>query len=244
MLVRVGKPAPAFEEVAVMEDKTFKKVKLSDYAGKYLVLFFYPLDFTFVCPTELVSFSDRIEEFKALNCNVVGASVDSQYSHLAWISTPRKEGGLGGKLNYPLISDLNKKMGTQFGVLSDDGDTYRGLFIISDKGLVRHFSITDYEVGRDVSEVIRLVKAFQTSDSTGLVCPAGWSTGQALMKPDPEGSKEFFSTLNETTNNTVTTNTDTTNNNKPKEKSKRKNQAPSTPSTPKSDEENVKKKRK
>jgi len=190
-LARVTKPAPNFKEVAVV-GQDFKDVSLSDYKGKYVVLFFYPLDFTFVCPTEIIAFSDAVAEFKKLNCEVIAASVDSQFSHLAWINTPRNQGGLG-PVNFPIIADLNKKISTDYGVLIDDGHTLRGTFIIDGKGIIRHISMNDPPVGRNVDEVLRLVQAYQHADQFGEVCPVGWKPGQKTMIADPQKSKEYFS---------------------------------------------------
>merc|ERR1712179_218294 len=171
----------------------FKEVKLEDYKGKYLVLYFYPLDFTFVCPTEIIAFSDRIQDFKEINCEVVGVSTDSHFSHLAWINTPRKEGGLGG-LNYPLASDFTKKISEDYGVLIPEaGIALRGLFIIDPKGVVRQMSVNDLPVGRSVDETIRLVKAFQFVEKHGEVCPANWSGPDSpTIKPNPKDSKSYF----------------------------------------------------
>merc|ERR1712060_43353 len=187
----IGKPAPAFSGTAVLNGE-FKELKLSDYAGKYLVFFFYPLDFTFVCPTEIIAFSDRADEFRKIGAEVIGASVDSHFTHLAWIKTPRKEGGLG-KMNIPLVSDLTKEISRSYGVLLEDqGITLRGLFIIDPHGIVRQITINDLPVGRDVDETLRLVQAFQYVDKHGEVCPAGWKPGKDTMKADPKGSKAYF----------------------------------------------------
>ncbi|XP_054715639.1 peroxiredoxin 1-like [Uloborus diversus] len=185
------KPAPDFEGTAVVNGQ-FKTVKLADYKGKYVVLFFYPLDFTFVCPTEIIAFSERADEFRKINCEVIACSTDSHFSHLAWINTPRKEGGLG-KMNIPLLADKNCKISKDYGVYKEDaGLTFRGLFIIDGDGKLRQITINDLPVGRSVDETLRLVQAFQFTDKHGEVCPAGWKPGDATMKPDPEGSKEYF----------------------------------------------------
>jgi alkyl hydroperoxide reductase subunit AhpC len=162
-------------------------------AGKYLVLFFYPLDFTFVCPTEIIAFSDRVKEFRDKNCDVVACSVDSHFSHLAWTNTPRKQGGLG-KMDIPLLSDLTKQISTDYGVLLEDqGISLRGLFIIDSKGILRQIIVNDLPVGRSVDEVLRLVQAYQFTDEHGEVCPAGWKPGKKTIKPDVENCKQFFS---------------------------------------------------
>lgn len=187
----IAKPAPEFQGVAVVNG-AFKNIKLSDYKGKYLVLFFYPLDFTFVCPTEIIAFSERVEEFKKINCEVIACSTDSHFSHLAWINTPRKEGGLG-KMNIPLLADKSCQISKNYGVYKEDeGLTFRGLFIIDGNGTLRQITINDLPVGRSVDETLRLVQAFQYTDKHGEVCPAGWKPGDDTMKPDPDGSKEYF----------------------------------------------------
>lgn len=186
----VQKPAPAFSGTAVVNEE-FKEIKLADYAGKYLILFFYPLDWTFVCPTEIVAFSDRIADFRKRNAEVVGVSVDSQFSHLQWIATPRTQGGLGG-LNYPLLSDLSKKISADYGVLLDSGVALRGLFLIDKSGIIRHITINDLPLGRSVDEAIRVLDALQHFEKHGEVCPADWKPGAATIKPGVKESKEYF----------------------------------------------------
>uniref|UniRef100_G3MMI1 thioredoxin-dependent peroxiredoxin n=2 Tax=Amblyomma TaxID=6942 RepID=G3MMI1_AMBMU len=191
----VLKPAPPFKATAVVGNE-FKELSLSDFSGKYLVLFFYPLDFTFVCPTEIIAFSDRAEEFKKLNTEVVAVSVDSHFTHLAWANTPRKSGGLGG-VNIPMLSDLNKTISRDYGVLLEGpGVALRGLFIIDPKGIVRQITINDLPVGRSVDETLRLVKAFQFVEKHGEVCPAGWQPDSPTIKPDPKNAQEYFSKVN------------------------------------------------
>eukprot|EP00128_Syssomonas_multiformis_P018067 Colp12_sorted_trinity150504_noHs@30761 len=190
----VQKPAPAFECQAVFNGE-FKTVKLSDYLGKYVVLFFYPADFTFVCPTEIIAFSERAEEFHKIGCEVLAASCDSVFTHLAWVNTPRKQGGLG-PMKIPLIADKNHQLAKDYGVLLEDGVSLRGLFIIDGKGVLRQITVNDLPVGRSVDETLRLVQAFQYTDVHGEVCPAGWKPGQKTMKADPTGSLEYFSTVN------------------------------------------------
>jgi len=195
LAAEVTKPAPDFSGLAVV-DGDFKNITLEDFAGKYLVLFFYPLDFTFVCPTELIAYSDRINEFKEIGCEVVGVSTDSHFSHLAWNNQPKKEGGLGG-LKYPLLSDFTKKISRDYGVLlENDGIALRGLFLINPEGVVSHLSINDLPVGRSVDETLRLVKAFQFVAQHGEVCPANWQPDAPTIKPDPTGSKEYFEKVN------------------------------------------------
>eukprot|EP01135_Chromosphaera_perkinsii_P004209 Nk52_evm28s271 gene=Nk52_evmTU28s271 len=191
----IQKPAPQFEADAVVNGE-FKKIKLSDYKGKYVVFFFYPLDFTFVCPTEIVAFSDAAEEFRKLNVEVIACSIDSKFSHLAWTKTPRKEGGLG-PMNIPLVSDLTKQISRDYGVLlEEEGIALRGLFIIDDKGILRQITVNDLPVGRSVDETLRLIQAFQFTDEYGEVCPANWKPGKATMVPEPEKSKNYFSKAN------------------------------------------------
>merc|ERR1711970_1354419 len=191
LVARIGKEAPDFEAEAVV-DGDFQKVKLSDYRGKYVVFFFYPLDFTFVCPTEVIAFSDRADEFRKIGAEVIGASVDSHFTHLAWIKTPRKEGGLG-KMNIPLVADMTKQISRDYGVLLEDaGHTLRGLFIIDPKGIIRQITINDLPVGRDVDETLRLVQAFQYVDKHGEVCPAGWKPGKDTIIPNPKDKIKYF----------------------------------------------------
>ncbi|OPJ84140.1 thioredoxin-dependent peroxide reductase, mitochondrial [Patagioenas fasciata monilis] len=191
----VTQHAPFFKGTAVVNGE-FKDLSLDDFKGKYLVLFFYPLDFTFVCPTEIVAFSNKANEFRDVNCEVVAVSVDSHFSHLAWINTPRKSGGLG-KMNIPILSDLTKQISRDYGVLLEGpGIALRGLFIIDPNGIVKHLSINDLPVGRSVEETLRLVKAFQFVETHGEVCPANWTPDSPTIKPSPEGSKEYFEKVN------------------------------------------------
>lgn len=190
----VGSTAPDFSATAVF-DQEFVDVKLSQYRGKYVVLFFYPLDFTFVCPTEITAFSDRYAEFAQLNTEILGVSVDSQFSHLAWIQTDRKSGGLGD-LKYPLVADLTKSISDSYGVLADGGIALRGLFIIDKEGVVQHATINNLAFGRSVDETLRTLQALQyVQANPDEVCPAGWKPGSKTMKPDPEGSKEYFAAI-------------------------------------------------
>ncbi|XP_053293246.1 peroxiredoxin-1 [Pleuronectes platessa] len=190
---RIGKLAPDFTAKAVMPDGTFNDLTLSSYRGKYVVFFFYPLDFTFVCPTEIIAFSDAAEQFKKIDCEIIAASVDSHFSHFAWTNTPRKQGGLGS-MKIPLVADTRRTISTDYGVLKEDeGIAFRGLFIIDDKGVLRQITINDLPVGRSVDETLRLVQAFQFTDKHGEVCPAGWKPGSDTIKPDIQKSKDFFS---------------------------------------------------
>lgn len=191
---QVTSKAPDFRAQAV-DNGQFKEIGLNDYEGKWKVLFFYPLDFTFVCPTEIIAFSDRASEFTDINAHVIGVSVDSQFTHLAWINTPKKQGGLGG-CNYPLVADLDKSIARDYGVLLDAGIALRGLFIIDPAGTIRHSTINDLPVGRNVDETLRVIKAFQFTDEHGEVCPANWTEGDDTMVPDPEGSKTYFEKAN------------------------------------------------
>lgn len=190
MAVHVQKEAPNFTATAVVNEE-FKTIQLNDYRGKYVVLFFYPLDFTFVCPTEIIAFSDRVEEFQKRGCEVIGVSVDSQFSHLAWIKMPRTEGGLGG-LKYPLVADLTKKISCDYGVLLDGGIALRGLFLVDKGGVVRHITINDLPIGRSVDEALRVLDALQFFEKNGEVCPADWKPGKATIKPGVKESKEYF----------------------------------------------------
>jgi len=155
-------------------------------------VFFYPLDFTFVCPTEIIAFSDRVKEFRSLDTEVVAVSVDSQFSHLAWTQQPRSDGGLG-KMDIPLVADLTKRISSDYGVLKkEDGIAFRGLFIIDPEQNVRQITINDLPIGRSVDETLRLLKALQHHAKHGEVCPADWQEGKEAMKGDPKGSKSYF----------------------------------------------------
>lgn len=193
--IRVGLPAPDFTATAVI-DQEFKTIKLSDYRGQYVVLFFYPLDFTFVCPTEITAFSDRAEEFSAINTQILGVSVDSEFSHLAWIQTDRKSGGVGD-LNYPLVSDIKKDISAAYNVLDPEaGIALRGLFIIDKDGIIQHATINNLAFGRNVDETLRTLQAIQyVQTNPDEVCPAGWKPGEKTMNPDPVKSKEFFAAI-------------------------------------------------
>ncbi|PQO40095.1 peroxiredoxin [Blastopirellula marina] len=191
MSVLVTKEAPDFKATAVTETGEFKEVSLADYKGQYVLLFFYPLDFTFVCPTEIIAFSDRIEDFKALGVQVLGCSIDSHFSHLAWRNTSRDQGGIGD-IQYPIIADLDKSIATKYDVLLPGGVALRGLFLIDKNGVVRHQVVNDLPLGRSVDEALRMVKALQFFETNGEVCPANWKEGARTIKPTPTDSKEFF----------------------------------------------------
>jgi len=190
-MAQVGETAPIFVGMAVI-DGEFKQIHLDDYKGKYVLFFFYPLDFTFVCPTELIAFSDAAHKFRDIDCEVIACSTDSHFAHLAWINTPRKEGGLG-KMNMTMLSDKTMTIARDYGVLNrSTGIPYRGTFIMDGKQILRHISINDLPVGRSVDETLRLVQAFQYTDEYGEVCPANWKPGADTMKPDVKGSKIYF----------------------------------------------------
>jgi len=191
----LNKPAPSFAGTAVVNGE-FKEINLTQYKGKYLVLFFYPLDFTFVCPTEIIAFSDRVEEFRKIGCEVIGCSTDSHFTHLAWINTARKQGGLGS-LNIPLLADKSQKIAREYGVLDEEtGIPFRGLFIIDGNQKLRQITVNDLPVGRSVDETLRLVQAFQFTDKNGEVCPANWTPGAKTMKPDTKQSLQYFNSVN------------------------------------------------
>nr|AKE98873.1 Bas1 [Bangia fuscopurpurea] len=189
--LRVGQMAPDFSATAVY-DQEFKTIKLSDFKNKYIILFFYPLDFTFVCPTEITAFSDKYAAFSNLNTEILGVSVDSEYSHLAWLQTDREAGGLGD-LAYPLVSDLKKEISLSYNVLNSDGVALRGLFIIDTNGIIQYSTINNLEFGRSVDETLRVLQAIQYVQShPDEVCPANWKPGDKTMNPDPVKSKNYF----------------------------------------------------
>jgi peroxiredoxin 2/4 len=194
----VGKPAPDFTAKAVVGSDFVDYTLSSRWTGKkpaYTLLFFYPLDFTFVCPTEIIAFSDRIGEFLERNVQVVGVSVDSEFSHLAWKETPRAEGGLG-TIHYPLVSDLKKEIAAAYDVLAPDGTAYRGLFLIDQNGVVRHALVNDHPLGRSVDEALRTIDALQHVETHGEVCPADWRPGEQAMHADPVKSQTYFAAKN------------------------------------------------
>jgi peroxiredoxin (alkyl hydroperoxide reductase subunit C) len=191
----VSKPAPDFTADAVMPDGSFKQIKLSDYKGKNVILFFYPLDFTFVCPTEIIAFSNKNADFEKRNTVVLGVSIDSKFSHLAWRNTDRKEGGLGN-ISYPLIGDITKQICKDYDVLADFGVAFRGLFLIDKDGIVQHQVINNLPLGRNIDEALRMVDALQFHENNGEVCPANWKEGDDGMKADPDGSQEYFNKHN------------------------------------------------
>jgi len=195
MTITVGQKAPDFTATAVF-DEEFSTIKLSDFFGKkYVILLFYPLDFTFVCPTEITAFSDKFNDFNNLSTQILGISVDSEFSHLVWTQTPRKEGGLG-YIKYPLISDLKKQISYEYGVLTDDGVALRALFIIDKEGIIQHATVNNLSFGRSVEETYRTLQAIQhCQKNQDEVCPVDWKPGQKTMNPDPVESKIYFKAI-------------------------------------------------
>lgn len=192
MSVLTGRKAPDFKVSAVINGKFDDNFTLSQFKGKYVVLFFYPLDFTFVCPTELHAFQEKLGDFKERNCEVVGVSVDSKFSHLAWLNTPVKEGGIKG-VTYPLVADINKTISADYDVLVEGaGIAYRGLFLIDKEGIVQHQVVNALGLGRNIDEALRMLEALQYLEKNGEVCPANWHEGDKGMKPDQGGLKEWF----------------------------------------------------
>jgi peroxiredoxin (alkyl hydroperoxide reductase subunit C) len=187
----VGKKAPYFEAEAAL-GADFKNITLNDFKGKHLCLFFYPLDFTFVCPTELHAFSDKLEEFKKRNCEVVAASIDSKFSHNAWLRLPRAQGGIEG-VKYPILADIHKTISRSYGTLFEDsGIAFRGLFLINRDQIVQHVTINNLPLGRNVDEVLRTLDAIQYHEEHGEVCPANWKKGEGGMKATGDGLKTWF----------------------------------------------------
>lgn len=192
MSVLVTKPAPEFTAIAVMPDNDIKEdFKLSDCRGKYVVLFFYPLDFTFVCPSEIIAFDHRLNEFKSRNVEVIGVSIDSHFTHLAWKNTPVNQGGIGN-VQYPLVADISKEITRNYDVETAPGIALRGSFLIDKEGVVRHQVINDLPLGRNIDEMLRLVDALQFTEEHGEVCPAGWQKGESGMKASTEGVADYL----------------------------------------------------
>lgn len=193
MGVLVGKIAPDFTATAVKGSEIIENFRLSDFKGKYILIFFYPLDFTFVCPTELHAFNDRLEEFRLRNVEIIAVSVDSHFSHYAWLNTPKTQGGIAGVM-YPIVSDLTKTISSSYDVLVEGaGIAYRGLFLIDTDFIVRHQLINDLPLGRSVDEALRMVDALQSFKECGEVCPANWRKGERTMAATSEGVSEYFS---------------------------------------------------
>lgn len=188
----IGKSAPGFRAKALVQGKIVDDFSLSHFLGQYVVFFFYPLDFTFVCPTEIRAFQEELEAFEKRNAQVVGCSVDSVNSHLAWVSTPKNKGGIEG-VTYPLVADLTKSIATAYHVLKEDeGIAYRGLFVIDKEGVVRHQLVNDLPLGRSVEEVLRLLDALICHENYGEVCPANWRQGDKTLKPTQEGLESYL----------------------------------------------------
>jgi len=195
MAVLVGKAAPDFSAVAVMGNNEFNETfNLKKYInGKYAVIFFYPLDFTFVCPSELIAFNHRLDEFKKRNVEVIGVSIDSQFTHLAWKNTPVEKGGIG-QVQYPLVADIKHEICRAYDVEFDAaGVAFRGSFLIDRAGVVRHQVVNDLPLGRNIDEMLRMVDALQFTEEHGEVCPAGWSKGKAGMNASAEGVARYLS---------------------------------------------------
>lgn len=192
MAVLVGKPAPDFTAEAVVGGKVEKHFRLSDFRGRYVLVFFYPFDFTFVCPTELHAFQHYMKEFRERNVQVIAVSTDSAFSHAAWLNTPKKSGGIQG-VEYPIVSDFNKRISRDYDVLVEElGAAYRGLFLIDKEGVVRHQVVNDLPLGRSVEEALRMVDALQFYEQHGEVCPANWKKGEKAMKPTADGLQSYF----------------------------------------------------
>ena len=189
----VGEEAPEFKATAVMADNTFKNdFQLSDFKGKYVLLFFYPLDFTFVCPSEIIAFNKKLDEFKSRNVEVIGVSTDSHFSHWAWKNTPVNNGGIGD-IQFPLVADLTKEISADYGVLLEGGMALRGTFLIDKEGMVQHMSVNNLGLGRSVDEALRMIDALQHLEEHGEVCPANWSKGDDAMTPTADGVAKYLS---------------------------------------------------
>jgi len=191
MCLLVTKPAPDFAAQAVMPDGSFAELRLSSYRGKYVVLFFYPLDFTFVCPSEIIAFDKALAKFKQKNTQVIGVSVDSHFTHWAWRNTPRDQGGIG-PIQYPLVADLTKSIARDYSVLLEGGVALRGLFLLDKEGIIRHAVINDLPLGRSVDEALRVLDALQFTEKHGEGCPANWHAGEEAMKPTAAGVAEYL----------------------------------------------------
>jgi len=188
----VGKTAPHFTAKAAVKGRIVDEFSLRDFLGKYILFFFYPLDFTFVCPTELHAFQEKLGEFEKRNAQIVGCSIDSWFSHLAWLNTPKNKGGIEG-VEYPLVSDINKYIARSYQVLKEDeGIAYRGLFLIDKQGVIRHQLVNDLPLGRSVDEALRMIDALIFFENNGEVCPANWKLGAKGMKPTVEGLVTYF----------------------------------------------------
>lgn len=193
MSVLVGKEAPNFTATAVMPDNSFQEdFNLKEYCkGKNCILFFYPLDFTFVCPSEIIAFNNRLNDFKTRNTEVIAVSVDSHFSHLAWKQTPVEKGGIGN-VQFPMVADLTKKISKEYDVLVNKSVAFRGTFLIDKQGIVRHQVVNDLPLGRNIDEAIRMVDALAFHEENGEVCPAGWERGNDGMKANAEGVASYL----------------------------------------------------
>jgi peroxiredoxin 2/4 len=190
----VGRQAPDFKAKAVIDGQIIDDFSLKQYKeqGRHVIFFFYPLDFTFVCPTELHAFQEKIHEFEARNTQIVGCSIDSHYSHYAWTNMPKNKGGIQG-VKYPLVADLNKSISRNYHVLiEDEGIAYRGLFLIDQNGIVRHQVVNDLPLGRSVDETLRILDALLYYEQHGEVCPANWQKGKKSLKPTHDGLEKYF----------------------------------------------------
>ena len=187
----VTQAAPDFTADAVMADNSFGQVTLSSFKGKYVYLLFYPLDFTFVCPSEILAFNKKVDEFKTKNCQLISVSVDSKYTHLAWKNTKVDDGGIG-QVQFPMVADLNKEITKAYGIEHPASVALRGLFLIDPTGTVRHCVINDLPQGRSVDEALRMLDALQFTDTHGEVCPANWKQGDEAMKPTAEGVASYL----------------------------------------------------
>lgn len=192
MSTLVTKQAPDFKATAVTEAGEFKEVTLADYKDQYVLLYFYPLDFTFVCPSEILAFNSKVAEFKERNVQLLGVSIDSHFSHLAWRNTPVDKGGIG-QIDYPLIADVTKNIARDYGVLFNESIALRGLFLIDKAGIVQHSTINNLPLGRNVEEALRMVDALQYTEQHGEVCPANWKKGEEAMKPTADGVADYLS---------------------------------------------------
>jgi len=193
MAVLVGRPAPDFTATAVLGNNEIREITLSSFTkGKYAVVFFWPFDFTFVCPTEIIAFDHRLEEFRKRGVEVIGVSIDSEHTHLAWKNTPVEKGGIG-QVRYPLVADVRHLVCRAYDVESAGGMAFRGSFLIDRGGVVRHQVVNDLPLGRNIDEMIRMVDALQFTEEHGEVCPAGWSRGKAAMKDNAQGVASYLS---------------------------------------------------
>ncbi len=192
MSVLTQKQAPSFKATAIMPDNSINEsFSLDSCRGKYVVLFFYPLDFTFVCPSEILAFDHRLEEFKKRNCEVIGVSVDSHFSHLAWKNTPVDKGGIG-PIRFPLVADITKQIARDYDVLTGDAVALRGTFLIDKSGVIKHQVVNDLGLGRNIDDALRTLDALQYLEEHGEVCPANWKKGEPGMKPSTEGVAKYL----------------------------------------------------